>query len=105
MKKFFGIALLLALSLMGMGCGSNSTPSQKSNAQGSVFVTGEDAPASAVVGFNVTIDSLTLNNGTTTVSAISSPEAVDFARLLGLRTLLGFNTIPAGNVQQRHLHF
>lgn len=97
MKKFFGIGLLLALSLMGMGCGSNSTSSsQKSNAQGSVFVTGEDAPASSVVGFNVTIDSLTLNNGTTTVSAISSPEAVDFARLLGLRTLLGFNTIPQG---------
>jgi hypothetical protein len=48
------------------------------------------------VGFNVTIDSLTLNNGTTTVTAISSPEAVDFARLIGLRTLLGFNTIPQG---------
>jgi hypothetical protein len=97
MKKFLGIALLTALSLMGLGCGSNSTSSQNPNAQqGSVFVTGEDAPASAVVGFNVTIDSLTLNNGSTTVSAISSPEAVDFARLLGLRTLLGFNTIPAG---------
>ncbi len=98
MKKFFGIALLLALSMMGLGCGSsNYAPSQKSNAQGSVYVTGEDAPASSVVGFNVTIDSLTLNNGSTTVSAISSPEAVDFARLLGLRTLLGFNTIPQGS--------
>jgi hypothetical protein len=98
MKKVFGIALLLALSMMGLGCGSsNSAPSQKSNAQGSVYVTGEDAPASSVVGFNVTIDSLTLNNGSTTVSAISSPEAVDFARLLGLRTLLGFNTIPQGS--------
>jgi hypothetical protein len=99
MKKFFGIGLLLALSMIGMGCGSTNSASSaggSSNAQGSVFVTGEDAPASAVVGFNVTIDSLTLNNGSTTVSAISSPEAVDFARLLGLRTLLGFNTIPAG---------
>jgi hypothetical protein len=97
MKKSFGFVLLLALSLMGLGCGSsNSTPSQSSNAQGSVYVTGEDAPASSVVGFNVTIDSLTLNNGTATVSAVSSPEAVDFARLLGLRTLLGFNTIPQG---------
>jgi hypothetical protein len=95
MKKFLGIAVLFALSIVGMGCGSNS-PSQNSNSQGSVFVTGEDAPASAVVGFNVTIDSMTLNNGTTTVSAVSTPEAVDFARLIGLRTLLGFNTIPAG---------
>lgn len=95
MKKFFAFAVLLGLSLMGIGCGSNSS-SQNSN-QGSVFVTGEDAPASSVVGFNVTIDSLTLNNSTSTVSAISSPEAVDFARLMGLRTLLGFNTIAPGS--------
>jgi hypothetical protein len=95
MKKFFAFALVLGLSMMGIGCGSNSS-SQNSNSQASVFVTGEDAPASSVVGFNVTIDSLTLNNGTSTVSAISSPEAVDFARLMGLRTLLGFNTIKPG---------
>ena len=75
MKKFFGIALLLALSMMGLGCGSsNYAPSQKSNAQGSVYVTGEDAPASSVVGFNVTIDSLTLNNGSTTVVRFRRPR-------------------------------
>jgi hypothetical protein len=99
MKKFFAVAVMLGLSLMGIGCGSNPSSSQNSNSNsksGSVFVTGEDAPASAVVGFNVTIDSLTLNNSSSTVSAISSPEAVDFARLMGLRTLLGFNTIPQG---------
>lgn len=98
MKKFFAFAVMLGLSLMGIGCGSNSSsPSSSSKSQsGSVFVTGEDAPASSVVGFNVTIDTLTLNNGSSTVSAISSPEAVDFARLMGLRTLLGFNTIAPG---------
>ena len=99
MKKFFAVAVLLGLCMMGMSCGSsNSSSSQnsKSSSQASVFVTGEDAPASSVVGFNVTIDSLTLNNGSSTVSAISSPEAVDFARLMGLRTLLGFNSIPQG---------
>jgi hypothetical protein len=95
MKKFFATVLLLGLSAMGIGCGSNSS-SQNSNSPASLFVTGEDAPASSVVGFNVTINSLTLNNGNQTVSAISSPEAVDFARLMGLRTLLGFNTIPQG---------
>ena len=94
MKKFFAVALLLGLSLMGIGCGKTTPLNQ--NSQASVFVTGEDAPASSVVGFNVTIDSLTLNNGSSTVSAISSPEAVDFARLMGLRTLLGFNTIQPG---------
>jgi uncharacterized protein DUF4382/uncharacterized protein DUF5666 len=94
MKKFFGFASVLGLAMMGIGCGSNS--SQKLSQSASVFVTGEDAPASSVVGFNVTINSLTLNNGNSTVSAISSPEAVDFARLMGLRTLLGFNTIANG---------
>jgi hypothetical protein len=98
MKKFFAFAVMLGVSLLGLGCGSKpSSPGSNSNSQnGSVFVTGEDAPASAVVGFNVTIDSLTLNNSNSTVSAISSPEAVDFARLMGLRTLLGFNTIAPG---------
>lgn len=97
MKKFFVFAVLLGLCLLGMSCGSsNSSLSQNPNSQASVFVTGEDAPASSVVGFKVTINSLTLNNGTSTVSAISSPEAVDFARLMGLRTLLGFNSIPQG---------
>src|SRR5215469_11128729 len=100
MKKLFVFAVGFGLSLIGMGCGSkSSSPNSNSNSNsqnGSVFVTGEDAPASAVVGFNVTINSLTLNNSTSTVNAISSPEAVDFARLMGLRTLLGFDTIAAG---------
>lgn len=95
MKKFFAFALVLGLSLMGIGCGSNSSQSSKSQSS-AVFVTGEDAPASSVVGFNVTIDSLTLNNGTSTVTAISTPEAVDFARLMGLRTLLSFNSVAPG---------
>jgi hypothetical protein len=101
MKRPLLFALLLTMAAT-VGCGggssnsnsSNSNPAQSSS--GALFVTGEDAPASAVVGFNVTIDSITLNNSTSTVNAISSPEAVDFARLLGLRTLLGFNTIPQG---------
>jgi hypothetical protein len=97
MKRALLFALLLAIAAT-IGCGgmgsSNQTLSQ--NNSGSVFVTGEDAPASSVVGFNVTIDKITLNNGSSTAVALSTPEAVDFARLMGLRTLLGFNTIPKG---------
>ena len=98
MKKFFVFAVVLGLILIGVGCGSkSSSPGSNSNSpSGSVFVTGEDAPASSVVGFNVTIDSLTLNSSSSTVTAISLPEAVDFARLMGQRTLLGFNTIAPG---------
>jgi uncharacterized protein DUF4382/uncharacterized protein DUF5666 len=97
MKRALLFAVLLAIAAT-IGCGgagsSNQTLSQ--NNSGAVFVTGEDAPASSVVGFNVTIDKITLNNGSSTAVALSTTEAVDFARLMGLRTLLGFNTIPKG---------
>jgi hypothetical protein len=95
MKKFLGIALLSALSIVGIGCGSNSA-SQSSNAQASVFMTGEDAPLSSVVGFNVTLNSVTLNGqDSSTATVISTPTTVDFARLVGLRSPLSFNSVPA----------
>ena len=94
MKKVFGFALLCALTLMGMGCGSNSS-SQGSNPQsGSVFMTGEDAPLPSVVGFNVTLNSVTLNGQDgSTATVLSTPVTVDFARLLGLRSPLAFNSV------------
>ena len=95
MKRALILVCMLAAVGMTVACG-NSTQNSSQNNAGAMYVTGEDAPASAVVGFNVTIDSITLNNGTTTVSALSSPEAVDFARLMGLRTLLAFSTVPQG---------
>src|SRR5215469_5566577 len=97
MKRAPLYALVLAIAAT-LGCGGTSNPNQNfgQNTSGSVFVTGEDAPASSVVGFAVTIDKITLNNGTSTAVALSSPENVDFARLMGLRTLLGFSTIPQG---------
>jgi hypothetical protein len=96
MKKFFGFALLFALCLMGMGCASNSS-SQGSNPQtANVFVTGEDAPLPSVVGFDVTLNSVVLNGkGDTTATVISTPTTVDFARLVGLRSPLSFNSVPA----------
>src|SRR5579863_6034847 len=95
MKKFLAFGGLLALTIIGLGCGASNNQSVSSQSA-SVFVTGEDAPSSSVVGFNVTIDSITLNNSSTSVPVLSSPEAVDFARLMGLRTLLGFNTVAPG---------
>lgn len=98
MKRGLLFALVLAIAAT-IGCGgasnSNTNLSQNSSSS-SLFVTGEDAPLSSVVGFNVTINQITLNNSTSTVSALPSPEAVDFARLMGLRTLLAFNTIQPG---------
>jgi hypothetical protein len=97
MKHVLLFAVLLAIAAT-IGCGgtSNSNQTFSQSNSGSVFVTGEDAPVSSVVGFNVTIDKITLNNSSSTAVALSTPEAVDFARLMGLRTLLGFNTISKG---------
>ncbi len=95
MKKFLGIVLLLALAMMGAGCnGSSSSPSLSSQSP-AVFVTSEDAPLASVVGFDVTINSITLNGNNGSPQVLSTPTTVDFARLLGLRSPLAFNAVPA----------
>src|SRR5271155_3395877 len=97
MRRFATLLVLLAPLVLLMACGSAATSgSQPNSRQGSVFVVGEDAPVSSVVSFNITIDSITLNNSSTSVQALSTPTAVDFGRLIGLRSLLAFNTVPAG---------
>ena len=98
MKKFFAFGVLLALTIIGLGCGSNSSSNSNlnSNAQpGSVFMTGEDAPLPAVVSFVVTLNSVTLNGKDGTAApVITTPVTVDFARLVGLRAPLAFNSVP-----------
>jgi hypothetical protein len=98
MKRIFGIALLLALSLLGAGCGSSGSSTPASSSQsGAAFVTGEDAPLTSVVGFDVTINSITLNgSNNTSAQVLTTPTTVDFARLLGLRSPLAFNSVAAG---------
>lgn len=97
MKKF---PVLIAATLLAMlvlvGCGSNSNNSTTQLQPGSVFVTGEDAPLPSVVGLDLTINSITLNGQNGTAQVISTPQTVDFARLLGLRSPLAFNTVAAG---------
>jgi hypothetical protein len=96
MKRLLGTVLLLALSMLGAGCSGTSTSSSNSSAQpAAVFVTGEDAPLASVVGFNVTINSITLNGNNSSPQVLSTATTVDFARLLGLRSPLGFNSVPA----------
>jgi hypothetical protein len=99
MKRFPSLAVLLALvalTFTACGGGSSTTPSDPASAQGQVFVTGEDAPVSSVVSFYITINSITLNNSSNTVTVLSQPTTVDFGRLIGLRSLLGFNTVAPG---------
>jgi hypothetical protein len=95
MKKLLSLTFvgLILASLVACGGGAAGTP----NAQpGAVFVTGEDAPLPSVLAFNVTLNNITLNNSSGSVTVLSTPQTVDFARLLGLRTLVGFNSVAAG---------
>jgi hypothetical protein len=110
MKLRAKLLILLAPLALLAACGGAGSQSSNSgggtqNQQGSVFVTGEDAPLSSVVGFNVTIDKITLNNSTSTVTALSTATAVDFGRLMGLRSLLAFNTIPQGTYTSATITF
>jgi len=98
MKRCLRITVLLALCLLAASCGSSSsssTPTSPTSQQASVFVTGEDAPLPSVVGFDVTINSITLNGNSNSPQVLSTATTVDFARLLGLRSPLGFNSVPA----------
>lgn len=98
MKRFLAVSFVLALTALTLACGGGTSTSGSGggSSQASMFITGEDAPLPSVVSFNITINSITLNNGSSNVSALSTPTTVDFGRLIGLRSLLGFNTIPAG---------
>lgn len=73
----------------GVQKNSSSNPS-------AVLKTGEDAPLPSVVSFFVTINSIALNNGSGSVTVLSTPTTVDFGRLVGLRSLLGFQTVSPG---------
>ena len=97
MKRLLALtapALLATLVLVGCGSNSNSTPPAQAQA-GNVFVTGEDAPLPSVVGLDITINSVTLNGQNNSPQLVSTPTTVDFARLLGLRSPLAFNSVPA----------
>jgi hypothetical protein len=100
MKRYQGITLLLALAMLGAGCSSSSNSSSSNNGgqtsqSASVFITGEDAPLASVVGFDVTINSITLSGKNSSPQVLASATTVDFARLLGLRSPLAFNSVPA----------
>jgi hypothetical protein len=105
MKRLATLLVLVAPLFLLLACGGGGSSSSMQNQPGTVFVTGEDAPVSSVVAFNVTIHSISVNNGSTSVQVLSNPTAVDFGRLLGLRSLLGFNTVTPGTYDSVTIEF
>jgi len=101
MKRFLWLTGILALALAWTGCGggsggSSSGPQGNPNTPQPMFITGEDAPLPSVISFQVTLNSITLNNSSSSVTALSTATTVDFARLVGMRSLLGFNSVAPG---------
>jgi Domain of unknown function (DUF4382) len=95
------VTIAVAACVAGCSAGSGSAPTSSSNSTpaqtGSVYLLGTDAPLPSVVSFAVSVQSITLSNGTSTpVSILNGAQTVDFARFNGLNTLLDFNSIPTG---------
>ncbi|HXQ26620.1 MAG TPA: DUF4382 domain-containing protein [Candidatus Acidoferrales bacterium] len=90
------LALLAVFGLSSCG-GSSSATNPGSSNQASVFTVGTDAPLPAVVSCQILVNSVTLNNGTTDVPVLTTPQVVDFAQLSGLHQLLDLNAVPTGS--------
>jgi hypothetical protein len=95
MKRFLALTVAALLAAIMIGCAANSNTLTTGAQPGNVFVTGEDAPLPSVVGLDISINSITLNGAKNSPVVVSSATTVDFARLLGLRSPLAFNSVPA----------
>jgi hypothetical protein len=92
-----GALPLAAMLFTGCGSGTTATSTVTSNATGSAFVIGTDAPAAGVISFAVQVDSVNaIDSNGNSVSLVSGTPTVDFARFNGLQTLLDLNAVPAG---------
>jgi hypothetical protein len=93
MKRALLFILTVAIAAT-IGCGGGNPGQLVQSNSGSLFVTGEDAPLASVVSFQLTLNSVTLNGQKNTPEVVSN-ATVDFARLIGLRSPLAFNSVPA----------
>jgi hypothetical protein len=94
--KFTGVFLAVVAAIGLSSCGGGSATAPTTETQGSVFTVATDAPLPSVVSCQVLVSGVTLNNGTTNVSVLTTPQVVDFAELSGLHQLLDLNSVPTG---------
>jgi hypothetical protein len=100
LKQLLAFVSVLPLALVaGCGGGGSSMSGSGGGQQqqtASVFTVGTDASLPSVISCAVTVNSVTLFNGTTNVTVMSTPQIVDFAQLSGLHQLMDLNTVPIG---------
>ena len=99
LKQLLAFVSVLPLALVaGCGGGGSSVGGSGGGQQqtASVFTVGTDASLPSVISCAVTVNSVTLFNGTTNVTVMSTPQIVDFAQLSGLHQLMDLNTVPIG---------
>jgi Domain of unknown function (DUF4382) len=90
------IAFLSVLMLSSCGGGGMSSGGSGGQQMASVFTVGTDASLPSVVSCQVLVSGVTINNGTTNVSVLNTPQTVDFAQLSGLHQLLDLTAVPVG---------
>ena len=95
-RKGMGVFVSLFAALLLSSCGGGTSSSSTSNGQASVFTVGTDAPLPSIVSCQLMVTGITIFNGTTNVSVLSTPQIVDFAQFNGLHQLLDLNAVPNG---------
>lgn len=96
-RKGMGVFVSLLAAVLLSSCGGGSMNSSPAPAgQASVFTIGTDAPLPSVVSCQLMVTGITIFNGTTDVSVLSTPQVVDFAQFNGLHQLLDLSAVPNG---------
>lgn len=93
--KSLGVFCAGVLAVLA-GCTNSMNAPQ--NSMGNVFslVTDAPPPLPSVVSFQVMITGVTVNNAGGSLSVLSNPATIDFARFDGLHELLDLDAVPQG---------
>jgi len=88
--------MLAALGLASCSGSTSAVNPGGGSSDASVFTIGTDAQLPSVISCQIMVSGVTLNNGTTNVPVLTTPQVVDFAQLSGLHQLLDLNSVPTG---------
>jgi Domain of unknown function (DUF5666)/Domain of unknown function (DUF4382) len=101
-RKGIGLFLAALLVVAVSGCANSSSSTQPPASAGNVFTLGTDAPPTlpGVISFQVMITGVSLANSSGSISVLSNPETIDFAKLSGLHQLLDLDQAAQGTYTQ-----